>query len=115
MEVLLQMSEGVRVISVADFHNAANWKRKAKYHVKADKNTFLHQIGATASNFLICQAETCNLFSFKIPMGFLQFLINSSNIVILVAHFQTEIWADGSNCYEVSVHSLTVLGVGIRV
>lgn len=36
MEVLPQMSEGVKVISVAAFHNAAIWKRKAKYHIKAD-------------------------------------------------------------------------------
>lgn len=110
--MLLRMSEGVKVISVAAFHNTAVCKWKAKCHIKADKNTFLHQLGATASNLLICQAETCNLFSFKIPrevMGLFHFLISPSTAVILASHFQTETSAAGSNCHEASVHSLTAL------
>lgn len=38
------MSKSISIIGIATFHNAINWKLKAKWGVKGDKNKFVHQL-----------------------------------------------------------------------
>lgn len=84
-QVLSNMSKGVRLISIATFHNEAIWKQKEKWHVKSDKNKFVHQLELQPQIFYSSRMKPAISFHSNFPVkspGLFQLLNNSADFVI---------------------------------